>query len=309
MVDVKSSTFVQRSRSLKSSNNWGLYRAFFALALLQDLGPAAGSMGISVATMKRRLDRLEALHSTKLYYRSGGDVRLTQYGEFILSKLRKADVLLASTFSKKEKNSHLESKKIKIGVDPGLYRLVIVPFLTAYPEYANQFSIDAGLLAYKVEKIKDNADITLSIMENSDVNYDVYSVSDLGFCFIATQEYIKNRGMPSYQTFSEHTFILPSRVVYFEDDWLSLLRLQRESRNCLSVANVADGVLLIRADLGFGLASVRYLQPLDVVLEDLPPITVKATLSVRKELMEDPQQARLVTDLLAFARQTTGGAV
>ena len=75
MVDVKSSTFVQRSRSLKSSNNWGLYRAFFALALLQDLGPAAGSMGISVATMKRRLDRLEALHITKLYDRSGGDVR------------------------------------------------------------------------------------------------------------------------------------------------------------------------------------------------------------------------------------------
>ena len=33
------------------------------------------------------------------------------------------------------------------------------------------------------------------------------------------------------------------------------------------------------------------------------------TLSVRKELMEDPQQARLVTDLLAFAQQTTGGAV
>ena len=60
-----------------SFSDWTLLRAFLSLVATRGLDQAAGQLGVSVATLKRRLARLEDTIDAKLYTGSQRTLVLT----------------------------------------------------------------------------------------------------------------------------------------------------------------------------------------------------------------------------------------
>lgn len=73
-----------------SSVEWDLLRVFQSLVEVRSTSLAAASLGISVPTLKRRLDRLEEILNSKLYTGDGTELTLTEFGRLVYFRISAA---------------------------------------------------------------------------------------------------------------------------------------------------------------------------------------------------------------------------
>ena len=95
---------------------------------------AAATIGVSVATLKRRLDRLEQNLNSKLYEGADADFKLTSFGVEVFRSVEEANKVLqnCSAFG-----ARLVSNNISIRTVPGAFKFLLREF---FKEYGSKFA-------------------------------------------------------------------------------------------------------------------------------------------------------------------------
>lgn len=151
---------------LKSRNIWGLYRAFLTFSVFQSLIATAAALGISVPTLKRRLESLEEALETKLYGRHGKEFELTVSGDILVSKLQRADGLLEGLFLQSGTQRIRNRPQVRIQAESGIHNHILWPVITANPEIIDRYACTFYRPSVQRRDFKEQYDIIFSSYQN-----------------------------------------------------------------------------------------------------------------------------------------------
>ena len=128
--DVSGKELKRRLHSIPiSSVDWDLYRAFLSLVHTGSARLAAATLGVSVATLKRRLDRLEGNLQAKIYEGDSANFKLTEFGAEVYYYIDEASRISNSCSALGLVNN---KNNINIQVLSGVFNLLLIAFFQKY---------------------------------------------------------------------------------------------------------------------------------------------------------------------------------
>ncbi|GGP68223.1 LysR family transcriptional regulator [Shewanella algicola] len=249
---------------------------------------AAKALGITKATVSRKVAELEADVGVQLLFRTTRALKLTEAGSSyyhrinkILQDLQSAEDLLSA--SQQDIKGNL---KIICPIELGQLFLgrIFARFLAAYPN----ITIDAELTNRKVDVIEEGVDFLFQITEVLDPKLQSYSLVIANRQLMASPDYLKRYGTPKVpQDLMDHTAIKLQSAhinggwrIFDGKQWVDLDPPAQLKVNNVTFAREA-------AIEGLGITAVPVIiaqeaitnQRLRPILEDFPMAQTKVTLS------------------------------
>ncbi|ACJ31347.1 Helix-turn-helix, Fis-type [Shewanella piezotolerans WP3] len=267
---------------------------------------AAKALGITKATVSRKIAELEADAGVQLLFRTTRALKLTEAGanyynrvHHILSELQNAEDQLSA--SQQTITGHL---KIICPIELGqlYFGQILARFLNAYP----QITIDAELTNRKVDVIGEGVDFLFQITEKRNEALQTYALLNTPKVLMASPKYLAKHGTPQIpEDLSQHQCIRLS-TPYVDNSW-SLFNGEKwvtfEPKSRLETNNIT----LVReaAIEGLGIATVPMIiaseaienGSLVTVLQDYPMKQNLITISMPKRVYL-PRKYRVFTEFL-----------
>ncbi|MDH4275737.1 MAG: LysR family transcriptional regulator [Gammaproteobacteria bacterium] len=180
---------------------WGLIRAFLAVAREGSLSAAARVLGDSQPTLTRAIQALEATTKLNLFKRTTQGLQLTDQGQALMdAALRMEEGALS--FARQAGGLAVEiAGEVRLSVNEILGFFVLPPAIAAlrakYPGVQVEIVItnDASSLS------KREADVALRMFQPTQPDLVARRLPDMAMGFFAHKEYLRLRGHP--QTFEE----------------------------------------------------------------------------------------------------------
>lgn len=192
----------------------GSIELFCKAAELGSFTAAAGSLGVTPASVSRSIGRLEARLGVRLFTRTTRHVRLTSDGELYRAQCQQAldqiaEAERAITGRQSEPRGLL---RISVGTVYGHHRLVpLLPrFSAAYPGV----SIELNVSNRNVDFVEDGYDLAIRLGEPRDSRLVARKLEDATLGVFAAPDYLKRHGRPKHpDDLHRHQliqFVLPS---------------------------------------------------------------------------------------------------
>ncbi|MGX9459898.1 LysR substrate-binding domain-containing protein [Shewanella sp. A14] len=267
---------------------------------------AAKALGITKATVSRKIADLEADAGVQLLFRTTRSLKLTEAGSSyyhriskILQDLQNAEDLLSA--SQQDIKGNL---KVICPIELGQLFLgrIFARFLATYPN----ITIDAELTNRKVDVIEEGVDFLFQITEQHDPRLQCYSLVTAGRMLMASPSYIAKHGTPaSPQDLMNHTAIKLQSAhidggwrIFDGSQWLDIDPPAQLKVNNVTFAREA-------AIEGLGITSVPVFiaqeaidnNKLIPILEDFPMMHTKVTLSFPQRVYL-PRKYRVFVEFL-----------
>lgn len=102
---------------------------------------AAGQLGVSVATLKRRLVRLEDVAGEKLFYGYAEDFSLTERGQWLALSLHHMDEALGQIKPELVRPQQVDRLLTSIWMMDVLFEMFFVPFIQQISEVSGTYAI------------------------------------------------------------------------------------------------------------------------------------------------------------------------
>ncbi|WP_350432478.1 LysR family transcriptional regulator [Shewanella sp. H8] len=270
---------------------------------------AAKALGITKATVSRKVADLEADAGVQLLFRTTRALKLTEAGSSyyhrinkILQDLQNAQDLLSA--SQQDIKGNL---KVICPIELGQLFLgrIFARFLAAYPN----ITIDAELTNRKVDVIEEGVDFLFQITEQQDSRLQSYSLVTASRVLMASPNYLQKHGTPLVpQDLIHHTAIKLQSAhidggwrIFDGTHWLDLDPPAQLKVNNVTFAREA-------ASEGLGITAVPVFiaqeaianQQLVPILEDFPMMQTKVTLSFPQRVYL-PRKYRVFVEFLYAA--------
>ncbi|KZK89196.1 HTH-type transcriptional regulator GltR [Pseudovibrio sp. Ad5] len=171
---------------------WDDTKAFLAVARTGTLSAAAQHLHIGVATLSRKIDRLEETLKIPLFVRHQSGYQLTEDGRELLAKAEALEAA-AAAFSSGAKAQAGISGKLRLATAENLATHLILPALpelrTSYPDLHIEILTDVS----SVNLHRRDADLAIRMVKPESGNVTLRRLGTLGFGLYASKEYLLKR--------------------------------------------------------------------------------------------------------------------
>lgn len=186
---------------------WDDAKVFLAVARSGTLTAAAKQLGGGVATISRRIERLEAALQVPLFARHQTGYRLTDEGETLLPRAEMLEEA-ARVFSAQASIQNETMGRVRIATAENLANPLIIPSLPALLQAHPKLEIEITTDVASVNLHSRDADLALRMVKPDRGNIRVRRVGTLGFGLYASKEYFMQRiGGCESEQFSQDQFI------------------------------------------------------------------------------------------------------
>lgn len=233
---------------MKTAFNWDDIRIFLAIARAGTLSGAAAAMGIGIATLSRRLERLEQALSVPLFSRHQSGYRLTDDGEALLKKAEALE-FAGLAFADSAQLQEDVAGRVRLATSDNLASQFVMPslntLLTQYP--ALRVEVLSGVNAVNLHR--RDADLAIRMVKPDAGHLTLKRLGTVGFGVYADHSYLSGISHPNadhvdYISWSDTHQHLPAA------QWVTR---KLRGRPCRIEANsLAAQASAVAAGLGFG---------------------------------------------------------
>ena len=186
---------------------WDDARIFLAVARAGTLTLAAEAVGSGVATVSRRIERLETALGLPLFARHQSGYRLTDDGEALLPRAEALEQA-AETFGAQAQSSGEAAGRVRLATAENLANPVIIPSLpdlrARHPRLVLEIVTDVAT----VNLHRRDADLALRMVKPQRGNVTLKRLGTLGFGLYGSPAYLAaRRGGPDRAAFDQDAFI------------------------------------------------------------------------------------------------------
>ncbi len=284
--------------TIGKSWHWDDIPAFLAIAHLGTLTAAAARLHIGVATLSRRLERLESALGLALFIRQQSGYRLTEDGDALLEQAE-AMARAAAAFSLEAQQQTQLEGHVRLATAENLASHLIIP---ALPDFQRQYP---GLTLEIVTDIntvnlhRRDADLALRMVRPERGHVTLRRLATLGYGLYGNSD---NANRQQIIGWSEHYDHLPA--AQFMKQWLNQ---QSDAQFSLLTSSVATQVAAAKAGLGVAVLPHFLAQAAGLhCLQTQLGIDQTIYLSIQADLAHSPR-IRVVADFiseLVFAQQS-----
>ena len=172
-------------------------RAFVAVAETGSIVAAARSLSFARATLRRRLDELEARAGVPLLHRTAQGASLTEAGTVVAARgrriLQEANALLSSVREVGAEPSGELRFVFPIGLPPDSVTLLLTTLQQKYPQLSFRIHYSEDPLAGLLEDVDVAFHFGSRRPPGSWVSYELFRVHE---CLLASPSYLKRHGTP-----------------------------------------------------------------------------------------------------------------
>ncbi len=171
---------------------WDDIRAFLAVARAGTLSGAAGHMALGLATVSRRIERLEAAIGQPLFLRQQSGYRLTEDGSALVERAEEMEAAALSLTSGLRRDATV-SGTVRLATAENLATELILPELARlrgeHPRLALEIVTDIAT----VNLHRRDADIALRMVKPERGNVSLQRLGTLGYGLYAAPAYVAGR--------------------------------------------------------------------------------------------------------------------
>lgn len=171
---------------------WDDARVFLAVARKGTLTAAARLTGGGVATLSRRIDRLEAALGVPLFVRHQTGYRLTDEGDALLPKAEALEHA-AQAFESQAEHETAVAGPVRLATAENLANPIIIPSLPVLLERHPQLELEIATDVASVNLHRRDADLALRMVKPTRGNVTVRRLATLGFGLYGSRAYLEKR--------------------------------------------------------------------------------------------------------------------
>lgn len=247
--------------------NWDDARVFLAVARKGSLMAAANALGSGVATVSRRIERLERALAVPLFVRHQTGYRLTDEGTALLPKAEALEHA-AQNFENQAEHQAEVSGPVRLATAENLANPIIMPSLPALLKKHPNLELEIATDVASVNLHRRDADLALRMVKPERGNVTLRRLATLGFGLYGAHRYLAGRPNPqagpedhdAYIAWSEAQSHLPAA------QWIERKRRSRPA----AVTTTTLSAQLHAASAGLGLAVLPHFLAREAGLIELP---------------------------------------
>lgn len=171
---------------------WDDARAFLAVARTGTLTAAATSLGVGLATLSRRIDRLEDALGIPLFVRQQSGYRLTEEESGLLDRgqaLEQAALAFESAGGTKDRLTG----RVRLATAENLASALILPALPEFLRRHPGLTVDIVTDISTVNVHRRDADLALRMVKPDRGNVTIQRIGTLGYGLYAAPSYLRSR--------------------------------------------------------------------------------------------------------------------
>ncbi len=172
--------------------NWDDARVFLAVARKGSLMAAAGFLGSGVATVSRRIERLEQALAVPLFVRHQTGYRLTDEGAALLPKAEALENA-AQNFESQADRQAEASGPVRLATAENLANPIIIPSLPDLLRQHPNLELEIATDVASVNLHRRDADLALRMVKPDRGHVTVRRLATLGFGLYGARDYLDGR--------------------------------------------------------------------------------------------------------------------
>ena len=291
---------------MEDALNWNDTPAFLAVARTGTLTGAAASLGAGVATVSRRIERLEAALGVPLFARAQTGYQLTDEGSALMPRAEALEAAMDGFQSAAQAGRGVRGH-VRVATAENLANPLLIPslgsLLAAHPGLTVEVSTDVA----SVNLHKRDADLAVRMVRPTRGHLTVRRIGSLGFGLYGSVDYVAQRGGgtglegDSSIAWADRFGDLPAA------QWLA--RSFRDAAPAVVTSTLASQLSAAKA--GLGLAVLPHFLAREAGLERLPVelgVDQDIWLVMHSDLMAS-QRVRVVADHLVAVIEAHGAAL
>jgi DNA-binding transcriptional LysR family regulator len=176
---------------------WDDLRFFLSVATRASLRAAAEAEGVSVNTVRARMEKLERRWGAPLLRRSGKGSFVTEAGEDVLRMAREMQAATVRSGLQPSRNVLVSSTELRISCSEGLGLLWLTPRLAELRSELTGLAVNFRL-DYDLSRDRSSqVDLALTFVPPSNPDMIVTRIATLHFMMFASEAYLRTYGAPS----------------------------------------------------------------------------------------------------------------
>jgi DNA-binding transcriptional LysR family regulator len=199
--------------------DWDDLRLFLKVARLESLRAAADAEGVSVNTVRARIERLESAYGAPLLRRSRKGSSLTGAGEAAFAIARE---MQSAAFAPQRQNGGdvlVCPGELRISCSEGVGLLWLTPRLGALGDALRHLTVSLSVSYHHGQDRSSEADIVLAFQKPSDPEMIVTRIATLHLMMFASVAYLREHGIPAtLDEMKRHRFV--EQVTPGVNSWL-----------------------------------------------------------------------------------------
>ncbi|SBS38427.1 HTH-type transcriptional activator AmpR [Marinomonas spartinae] len=270
---------------------WDDTKAFLALARFGTLTAAAKSLDIGIATLSRKIERLEHSLATPLFLRFQTGYQLTDEGKHLLSSAEEMENAAFAFTKRAEKTTQLIGR-VKVATAENLATQLVLPALGLFQQAHPLLHIDMVTDIHTVNLHRRDADLALRMVRPTNGNVRFQRVGTLGYGLYASRQYQEESSGhdENFIQWGEHYEQLPAA------QWIT--QRLAEKAPALTTTSVATQVSACLADVGLSVLPHLVARPAGLVcLAEIPEVNQEIYLVIQSDLTQS-KRIRVVADFL-----------
>jgi DNA-binding transcriptional LysR family regulator len=177
--------------------DWQDLRLFLELDRRGSFRAAAGVVGLSINTLRRRIDDLEAQLGVTLITRHAAGVRLTAEGETILAATRAMEAAAFSVMRARDAASASPAGEVRIAVTEGLGTFWLAPRLVEFQRSNPRLVVDLRCTMDPADVGRLEADVAIQLVRPVNPDLKVVKLGRLHVMAFAAPSYLEIYGVPT----------------------------------------------------------------------------------------------------------------
>ncbi|MGJ3263217.1 MAG: LysR family transcriptional regulator [Salinarimonas sp.] len=229
---------------------WDDVRALLAVARHGTLSAAAGKLGVGIATLSRRLDRLEASLGMPLFLRQQTGYQLTEDGAVLMETATAMEAAAHALASSADVQAQL-SGKVRLATAENLATALVLPalpdFAAAHPEIVIELVTDITTINVH----RRDADLALRMVKPERGNVSLKRLGTLGYGLYGSAGYAAcRRGGPDLAAFDDDAFVAWGEAYAHLPAAQWVERILRGRQPAISTTSLSTQVAAVAAGLG-----------------------------------------------------------
>jgi DNA-binding transcriptional LysR family regulator len=176
--------------------DWQDLRLFLELERRGSFRAAAATVGLSINTLRRRIEDLEAQLGVTLLTRHTDGIRLTAEGEKILSATRTMESAAYSVLRARDAASATPDGEVRIAVTEGLGTFWLAPRLVEFQRSNPRLVVDLRCTMDPADVARLEADVAVQLVRPVNPDLKLVKLGRLHVMAFAARSYLDIYGMP-----------------------------------------------------------------------------------------------------------------
>jgi DNA-binding transcriptional LysR family regulator len=282
-----------------SNMNWDDARVYLAVARLRTISKAADELGIGVATVSRKIERLEKCLKVPLFTRHQTGYHLTTEGQNLFPVIEAMETAAYSVNTISNFDNEIQGS-VKIATSDNIANLILIPALPKLLHENNRLSVEISTGFTTLNLHGHEADIAIRMVKPERGNVTIRKLGALGYGLYCSVEYYEQKADSlNNKHFSDHPFVTWSDTFHHFPAYQWTLKLLNGKRPIIMTSSLINQVSAVRS--GIGLCVLPHFLAISenlICLDKELPLTQDIWIVIQNDVRVS-KRVRIVADFLA----------